>query len=169
MSNPNDPFEQFMGEWERAAAPFKLVLRLLRTSPPKQSTPKPIESESEKERSPLMKVLGWEGLSFVFFVGLALAFLNLPNQMDLARWFFVFSGIALAVKAVNSVESQGWTSKVIVVIGFSICIALLINIVLDWTLKLEIAEIAKDALNKCCFLLSALSLRKSCCEPKVGH
>lgn len=134
---PKNPFDQFMEEAEELLAPLKLIIRIVRRP---RSQPTEMSRESV---SILRKVFGWDGFSFVFFTGLAFAFLQLPFQYNKARWCFIAAAIALVVKIVHSVDVKIYPKILIALLG-SVLAGLGVNHINGWVSGLELEAAARE-------------------------
>ena len=134
MPRSRDPFEQFMEEREKLSAPFKLMLRLMRSrkTPPTPQSP-----------SFLKEIVGWEGFSFVFFAGIGLTILGLPHQYGKSRICFVLAAIALVLKLVHSIDAKHYPKLVIGILG-AVVAGVSVNKVNDWVTDLERASVSND-------------------------
>lgn len=136
---PKNPFDQFMEEADQLVAPVKLLIRIIRR-PRVQSS----ALMSEESASILREFFGWDGFSFVFFTGLAFAFLQLPYQYDKARWCFIAAAMALVIKVVHSVNVQSYYPRALIVVLSAILAGLGVNRINDWVSKLEVDAIARE-------------------------
>jgi hypothetical protein len=136
VRQPKNPFDQFMEEAEELLAPLKLALRLIRL-------PKPSAGMPHQSVSVLRQIFGWDGFSFVFFTGLAFAFLQLPFQYDKARWCFMCAAVAAVVKLVHSVNARVWPRFLIAVLGATLA-GLGVNRVNLWVSGLELEAIVRE-------------------------
>lgn len=126
-------------EAERLSAPFKLVLRLIRSQ--RRGSPSTSESFAVRPEEPspslLKQFLSWDGVSFVFFTVLAFGFLQLPHQFDKARWCFIAAAMALIIKVVNSVNVKLYPKLLIAILG-AVAAGFVVNRIDDWVTRLEI-------------------------------